>query len=315
MLGDPSGHVHFLPVGVGLEEVKARGDDVNFIGHNAEVSLLSVDSAGGLVASAATDNGIRIWRVDSEQPLPFTVEIEGDAVSGMTFSPDATLLAVQKGTGVLLIHVADGSPIGEFELGEASRDLAFAANDRIYAGGDSGVLKTLQRDTEGTWSIQQLWRGSRAIRRIEASPRGDLLVIVDDQGRASQFVLAEGRVAEQTIDFPGPVEEVAFTRSGTRAYFRTSRWTHRVSVSDAGLLWIDSVFSPKPLNGGRIVFGPPDSSTANRAHLPAARNGFVELVGLPFPGSASPALFGNREELLVEWRNRLGYPVAEESVD
>ena len=140
-------------------------------------------------------------------------------------------------------------------------------------------------------------------------------MIVDDEGMASQFVLGEGRVAEQTIDFPGPVEEVTFTRSGTRAYFRTSRWTHRVGVSDAGLRWIDSVFSPKPLNGGRIVFGPPDSKTANRARLPAARNGFVELVELPFPGSAIPALFGSREDLLIKWRTRLGYTVAEESVD
>jgi hypothetical protein len=160
-----------------------------------------------------------------------------------------------------------------------------------------------------------LWRGPRAIRWLEASPRGDLLVMVDDQGRASQFVLGEGRVSEQTVAFAGPVEEITFTHSGTRAYFRTARWTHRVGVSRAGLYWIDSAFSPKPLNGGRIVFGPPDSKTANRAYLPAARNGFIELVELAFPGSSSPALFGNRNDLLAEWRTRLGYSVEEDPVD
>jgi len=41
----------------------------------------------------------------------------------------------------------------------------------------------------------------------------------------------------------------------------------------------------------------------------------VELVELAFPGSASAALFGNREELLAEWRTRLGYAVPEETAD
>ena len=138
------------------------------------------------------------------------------------------------------------------------------------------------------------------------SPRGEYLVLVDDAGLASQFILAEGRLGSQVLQFPRPVEEIAFGHSGARAYFRTARWTHRVSLGVNGLHWVDSAFSPKPLNGARIVFGAAGSDTANRAYLPAARNGFVELVELGFPGSAAPGLFGNREELLSEWRQRLG---------
>ena len=38
----------------------------------------------------------------------------------------------------------------------------------------------------------------------------------------------------------------------------------------------------------------------------AARSGFVEMVELAFPGSSHPGLFGRREDLLSEWRTRLG---------
>ena len=305
-IGDPSGHVHVLPTGAGLTEVKDASEDVSFIGHNAEILLLSADRSGRLIASAATDNSIRVWDAGTGQPMPYLVALEGDAISGLSFSPDTKLLAVLKSASVTLLSTSDGSIVAEMELGELHRGLAFASNDRIVVGGDSGALRLIVREGDGAWSIQQPWKGSSPIRQIEASPNGQYLILVDDTGLASQFVLEDGRVGLQTLAFPGPVEEIAFSRSGSRAFFRTSRWTHRVSVSGDGLHWVDSVFSPKPLNGARIVFGPAGSETANRAYLPAARNGFVELVELAFPGASNPGLFGNREELLAEWRVRLG---------
>ena len=95
--------------------------------------------------------------------------------------------------------------------------------------------------------------------------------------------------------------------------FRTARWVHKVTLSAHGLRWIDSVFAPKPLQGSRIVFG--DGDSANKAYLPAARNGFVELVELGFPGSSHPGLFGSRHDLLNEWRQRLGLETPETVVD
>ncbi len=314
-IGDPNGHVHFLPAGAGLAEAQAVSEDVSFLGHNAEVLLMSADYSGDFIASSAADDSIRVWNTETGQPLPYTVELEGDAITGLRFSPDASLLGILKSESVVLLDTADGSVITKIELGELHRGLAFAADDRIYVGGESGALRLFVRDSDGDWSVQQPWQGSSPIRQLEASPRGEYLVIIDDTGLASQFILAEGRVGEQMLTFPAPVEEITFSRSGSRAFFRTSRWTHRASVSRNGLHWVDSVFSPKPLNGARIVFGPVGSDTANRAYLPTARNGFVELVELAFPGSTSPVLFGDKEELLTEWRARLGNNVAEEATD
>ena len=306
VIGDSAGDVHVLPAGASLAEVRALSEDVSFVGHAAEVVRLGVDRSGVLVASAATDNTVRVWDAESGQPYSWTVQIDGDPVDDLVFSPDAGMLAVLKGTVLDLFKVEDGSFVAKFEFGELHESVAFVSDDSIYVGGDSGILRVISRDDDGTWTMQQVWQGDTAIRLLAASPRGRYLVLVDDAGLASQLILSEGRVSGPPLEIPGSVEEIAFGYSGTRAYFRTARWTHRVSLGVNGLHWIDSVFSPKPLNGARIVFGPSGSDTANRAYLPAARNGFIELVELGFPGSSIPGLFGNRDELLTEWRQRLG---------
>jgi WD40 repeat protein len=307
VIGDPAGDVHILSGAPSLSEVQALSDDVSFIGHIAEVVRLGVDRSGTRVASAAADNTVRVWSAESGQPYSWIVNIQGSMVDELVFSPDGNLLAVLKGTVLLLFNVADGSPVAEFDLGEMHDSIAFVSNDSIYAGGDSGVLRVINRDGDGAWTMQQLWQGANAIRQLAASPRGQYLILVDDAGLASLFSLTQGQVSGPPLQFPGTVEEIAFAYSDARAYFRTARWTHRVSLGVNGLHWVDSVFSPKPLNGARIVFGPAGSDTANRAYLPAARNGFIELVELGFPGSTSPGLFGSRGELLAEWRQRLGH--------
>lgn len=311
VIGDNTGHVHVLPVGASLDDVRAVSEDVSFLGHTAEVRILEADATGRFVASVATDNSVRVWDVETGQPLPYIRELEGDPIQRLSFSPSAARLAVLRGTSLVLLDVTDGEVASELELGEAHRSLAFAADDRLLVGSESGSLRQLQRESDGNWTMQQMWQGENAIAQLGASPRGDQLVLVDASGTARQFVLAEGRIGAQTLALAGPVEEVAFNRVGSRAYFRTARWTHRASLSTDGLVWVDSAFSPKPLNGAGIVFGPPGSGTANRAFLPAARNGFVEMVELPFAGSSRPGLFGDSRKLLAEWRQRLGYATAE----
>ena len=315
VIGDSNGHVHIMPAGAGLAEVDALREDVSFIGHHAEVILMRADHAGRFIASVAEDNSIRVWDASTGQPLPFMPEVDGDVVNGLSFSPDASLLAVLQSTSLSLLDTSDGSIVADLELGEPHRSLAFADNDQVYVGGESGALRLVVRDNDEAWSAQQQWQGSRPIELLEASPRGNYLIIVDDAGLASQLILGEGRIGGQTLAFPGPVEEVTFSHSGSRVFLRTSRWAHRAIASINGLFWVDSVISPKPLNGGQIVFGPAGSDTANRAYFPAARNGFVDLVELAFPGSARPGLFGNRNDLLTEWRTKLGTDSAQGSPD
>jgi WD40 repeat protein len=288
-------------------------EDLTYIGHTAKIVQLEVAADGSLVASAAADESVRVWETDTGTPRPWTARLEGSPVSGLKLSPDSTLLAVLRGSMLTLIDTRDGSVDAEFELDEVFASQVFVSDDRLLIGSLAGSLRQVSKDADGTWSLQQLWRGQRGIRQLAHVPRANYLVLVDDVGQASLLILDEGHIAEQSLQFPGPVEEVALGVSTSRALFRTARWVHRVSVSGNGLFWIDSVLAPKPLPGGKIVFG--SGEDARRAYLPAARNGVVELVELAFPGSSRPGLLGNRGELLLEWRKRLGYETPERTTD
>jgi WD40 repeat protein len=304
VIGDSTGHVHVLPAAGGTVKTDARIEDLSFLGHSAAVTQLAVNVDGSLIASAAADNSVRVWETKSGKPRALNVRMEGDAIQDLAFSPDLQVLAVLQGSALTLINASDGLREAEFDLGEQHRSMEFAASGRVFVGSESGVLRQVSSDADGAWTLQRLWQGDRPIDRLAHSRRGDYLVIVDDVGAARQFLLAEGHIGQQQLEFAGPVEDIVLSRSGARAFFRTARWVHRVSLSANGLRWIDGVLAPKPLQGARIVFG--DGNSSKRVYLPAARNGIVELVELAFPGSSQPGLLGNYEDLLGEWRARLG---------
>ncbi len=305
VIGDPAGHVHVVPAGASFEDIKKINEDVSFIGHNADIRVLSLNRTGSLAASAASDNSVRIWNTASGQPLPYMAEVSGAAVTRMVFSPDSSLLGVLNGDRVWLLTVSSGELLARFELGETHAGIAFATEDQLYVGGESGSLRLVSRGPDGKWILQKLWEAAAPIRWLEASPRGDYLVLVDANNLARQFILAEGRLADASLRLPSPVLDVTFSRN--RVLFRTSRWVHRASSSGRGLVWQDSAFGPKALRGAKTVTGNPElnAKMGGRLFVPAVRNGFVELVELGFRGSSAPGLFGSRDELLQEWLPRL----------
>ena len=306
-IGDPDGHVHTFPAGSTLKEVEELSADISFVGHNSEIRRLRIDPSGEMVASVAADNSIRLWRAASGEPLPFVVEVDGASVSHLEFSPDARLLGVLNGTRVSIIDSHDGTLLAEYDSGVTYNGLTFAANDRLYLADQNGDLHLLSENTDGKWQAQRVWQGPRSIRLLRASPRGDFLIIVDEQNLASQFILSEGRIAESVLQLPSDVREIAFDKNGVRAYFGTARWVHKATSSITGLVWSDAVLMPPPLKGAGLVRGNGTDSTQSRQaiFLPVANNGYLQLREVEFRGSSGVSLFGNRADLLQEWRARL----------
>jgi WD40 repeat protein len=317
VIGDQHGNVHILPTAAGAEELLFAAQDVSFFGHNAEVRQLVISPDGSLAASAADDNSVRVWNLANGLPNQFIGEVPGESIVRLAFSPDSTRLGILNGNSAEVIDSATGQLLARFDLGEQHRSVAFADERHLYVGSESGALRVVSQDAIDSWSLKNLWQGEAAIHWLEASPRSQFLVLVDKNSLAQQFSLAEGRIGEITLQLPSPVAEVTFTPGGQRVLIRTSNWIHRVSSAATGLIWIDAILAPSALDGARVVFGDPGANSAaalgGRLFLPVAAEGYARLAELSFSASQGAGLFGNKDQLLEEWRRKLAFVTTQSS--
>lgn len=311
-IGDSAGHVHVLPTDSTIEDITRISDEVSFVGHRAGITRLTIDPAGQFIASIAEDSTLKVWRSANGEPLPFVFNIEGAPASHLAFSASGTLIGLLNGSRASIIDSSSGRLLIQYDAGAVFNGLTFAADDRLYLGDQGGALHLLSRNEDGNWDSQQVWQSAQGIRLLQASPRGDHLILVDQNNLASQFILAEGQIGDATLQLPSNVREIVFDAAGLRAYFGTARWVHRVNSSTNGLTWTDAVYVPKPLHGAGIVHGPISDGRGHLMYQPVASGGYFELIKLDFSGLGSAGLFGSREDLLAEWRSRVSATLPEE---
>jgi hypothetical protein len=211
-----------------------------------------------------------------------------------------------------------GGVLADVELGEVHAGMAFADDDRLYLGGESGTLRTLATDRTGNWNLRNVWVGSAPVKSLAVSPRKQLLVIVDSTDKVQLLNLETGRIGASHLQLPDSVSDIVFSPNETRVLLRTARWIHRASVSPAGLSWLDGARTPKVMTGSQMVFEPatPPGETSegetsgdplgNRVLLLTRDAGFAEVAVVDFTYESGPTLFGSREQLLQEWRGKLG---------
>lgn len=313
-IGDNAGHVHILHVDASEEELAEAADELNFLGHRSQVVDLVFSPNGAFVASADAAGSVLMWDAESGLPRPSYGGVSASTVDRMQFSRSSQRLAVLSGRRVWIMEVASGEVLTDIELGEPHTSLAFAADDQLFIGATSGALRMLEPDRTGTWNVRNVWAGSSGLRELEISPGRQLLVIVDAMNRGLLLDLRNGRIGTSVLQLPSAVSDIVFSPNESRALFRTGRWIHRASVSPRGLVWLDAIPTPKPLPGSRMVFegraagdGAVNGNGVGTSVMLLTREaGFAEVAVLDFSYASGSTLFGTREELLRDWRRRLG---------
>lgn len=310
-IGDSSGHLHILRADTSAEELAAANDELSFLGHRGAIVELAFSRDGALVASAGLDREIRIWDTSSGLPRPFHVRTLASDVDQIIFSPTGSRVAVLGGQRLWVINTDDGTVLADIGLGEIHAGVAFALDGQIYVGGESGALRVLTPDKAGNFYLSNVWQGGAAIRKLAISPNGRILVIVDAQHVAQLLNIESGNIGTSTLSLPDAVSDILFSPSQSRALFRTGRWIHRAGVSPGGLIWLDAIRAPKALTGSQMVFDQRNPNGASnpvgdRVMLLTRDAGFPKVAELQFSYSDGPALFGNKDRLLDEWRSKLG---------
>ncbi len=316
LIGDRNGDVHVLSAGADRDALLKAVGDVSYVGHKRPIRILTLSADGSVAASVADDNTVRVWDTGEGLPRSFFTEVPGNAVRAIAFSPDAKLLGIVNGNLAQVMDAASGDMVATFDVGEPHPGIAFADADRLYIGSVSGSLRAVTRDPSGSFSVSTLWQGGIGIRWLAAAPNTQLLVLVTTANLAQLFDLEALRIGERTLTLPAAVEDVAFSPTGSRVLFRTPRWVHRASASATGLIWLDALLAPPVLAGARIVFGDAsanaDRALGNRVYVPVADDGVPGLRELDFVNRTGPVLFGNKDQLLSDWRTRLGYAAVNE---
>lgn len=311
-VGDSDGHVHIF----GQAEPRTiTGSDLDYLGHRQGVVRIVFSPDSRLVASAGLEGSVRVWDVPTGQPRDYVATPGEGAIDAFRFSPSGRYLAALSERRLWMLDTASAETVVDIDLGERHADFSFAADESVFLAAESGQLRQLRPDRLGNWSLANLYQSARPLVRVRAGQVRDRLLLIDDQNVARVYDVANGTLANASLNLPDRVADVLFVANDARVLIRTSRWVHSAAISASGIYWQNAVRLPQLLSGSSLSV---ESVSAAEPDAPNWRllmltrdAGFAEVAEIDFGGEQGVPLNGAPDELLAEWESRLGPAFAE----
>ncbi len=295
---DASGLLHVIDVVDGRVQLTGS-EDISYIGHSDAIRHVAVSDDGRMAASLGDDDEVRFWDLASGLPSSAVLSIPAAQVTAMQFSPAGRQLAVLTAGSLVLVDTASAEIVDTVEFLEPQLSLEFRDDQSLFTGSAGGNLLEVTSVGADSWTSRPLWRGTASIAHLALSRDGQQLVIADGDARLLLFDLATSRLVGDALPLPGPVTSMTFAQAGPDLYAKTQRWVHRLSSTADGLLWRDALLVPRIAGNA-----PPLAVRGDSFVLPTVYDGEFELTSFRYSGRRDSGLFGNRDELLAEWRAR-----------
>jgi cytochrome c len=188
-------------------------------GHEGPVASLAFRE--GVLASAAWDGTVRLWR---DGAAPVVLDGHRGNVNAVAFRADGVVVSAGF-DGTLRAWREDGTADVLAEFGLPRNALAALPDGTLAVGGVDGAVHLVARD--GT--AREVFSGARPIVALAANASGTLLAAAGLGGSVAVLALPEGRLLH-TLDGPGtPVWSAAFDTDGRTLWTggadrRVRRW-------------------------------------------------------------------------------------------
>jgi WD40 repeat protein/serine/threonine protein kinase len=188
-------------------------------GHTDIIWGVAFSRNGELLASGSWDGTVRLWNVESGEPLQvFTVNDHSARFGKVAFSPDGRFLAAacHSDHTAKLWDIDDGSLVRSFagHLGRIGK-VTFSADGAMLATGSEDLTVNLWTVSDGTL-FKTLVGHTGPVRDVAFAPSGASIASVGDDGTTRLWDATDGKVQGIRRGNSGRVNRVTFVPDGTR---------------------------------------------------------------------------------------------------